>query len=318
MRQKTIYTAITLFIYLICCQIPIYGVQRSESSDPFQWMRVILASHRGSLMELGLTPVITAGWVLQLMAGAKLMDVDLNDPRDRRLYGGASKLLSLLLTFGEAFAYIYSGNYGRIEDIGHFKALIILAQLAMAGLIVILLDEMLEKGYGLGSGVSLFIAANMCEFIFWRTLSPITMKTEAGTEFEGCFIALFHFLLTKPSALSALYMSFFRSSAPNLSSVLATILVFFLVIYLQGFKVNLRLSNQRYKGYEIDYPIKLFYTSNISVILMSALVSNIASISQLLYARFKGQVIVRLLGEWQNMQGRWVPIGGFSYYITPP
>jgi protein transport protein SEC61 subunit alpha len=49
-RQKTIYTAITLFIYLICCQIPLYGVLRSEGSDPFYWMRVILASNRGTLM----------------------------------------------------------------------------------------------------------------------------------------------------------------------------------------------------------------------------------------------------------------------------
>lgn len=44
---------ITLFIFLVCCQIPIYGVQSAKSSDPFYWMRVILASNRGTLMELG-------------------------------------------------------------------------------------------------------------------------------------------------------------------------------------------------------------------------------------------------------------------------
>lgn len=113
-------------------------------------------------------------------------------------------------------------------------------------------------------------------------------------------------------------MAFFRSSAPNLSSVLATVLVFFLVIYLQGFKVNLRLFNQKYKGYEIDYPIRLFYTSNISVILMGALVTNISAISQILHSRFKNHIIVKLLGEWQMVQGRSVPVGGFSYYISPP
>lgn len=161
---------------------------------------------------------------------------------------------------------------------------------------MILLDELLEKGYGLGSGISLFIAANMCEFIFWRTLSPVTIKTEYGTEFEGSLIALFHFLVTKPSVSSALYSAFFRTNSPNLSSLLATALIFFLVIYLQGFKVNLRLTSQRYKGYEMDYPIRLFYTSNISVIFQSAFVSNIATLSQLLYKRFKGHFLINLLG----------------------
>jgi protein transport protein SEC61 subunit alpha len=40
---------------------------------------------------------------------------------------------------------------------------------------------MLQKGYGLGSGISLFIAANMCEHILWKSLSPITIKSEYGT-----------------------------------------------------------------------------------------------------------------------------------------
>ena len=49
-REKILYTSITLFIYLVCCQIPLYGVLRAEGSDPFYWMRVILASNRGTLM----------------------------------------------------------------------------------------------------------------------------------------------------------------------------------------------------------------------------------------------------------------------------
>jgi protein transport protein SEC61 subunit alpha len=39
-------------------------------------MRVILASNRGTLMELGISPTVTAGMVMQLLAGAKIIEVD--------------------------------------------------------------------------------------------------------------------------------------------------------------------------------------------------------------------------------------------------
>lgn len=38
-QEKILWTAITLFIFLVCCQIPIYGCKTNKSSDPFYWMR---------------------------------------------------------------------------------------------------------------------------------------------------------------------------------------------------------------------------------------------------------------------------------------
>ena len=105
------------------------------------------------------------------------------------------------------------------------------AQLFTAGVIVILLDELLQKGYGLGSGISLFIATNICENILWRSFSPITIRTEQGTEFEGAIIALFHFLLTKSNKLYAIQYAFYRQNAPNLSNLLATVIIVLVVIY---------------------------------------------------------------------------------------
>ncbi len=95
-----------------------------------------------------------------------------------------------------------------------------------------LLDDMLQKGYGLGSGISLFIATNICENIIWKSFSPITITSEHGTEFEGSIINLINLLLTKPK-LNALYMAFYRTSAPNLNNLFATILVMLIVIYFQ-------------------------------------------------------------------------------------
>jgi len=59
-REKVLWTIITLFIFLVCCQIPLYGIKSTKSSDPFYWMRVILASNRGTLMELGISPIVTS------------------------------------------------------------------------------------------------------------------------------------------------------------------------------------------------------------------------------------------------------------------
>jgi len=55
--------------------------------------------------------------------------------------------------------------YGPPSELGLGICVLLVVQLVIAGLIVILLDELLQKGYGLGSGISLFIATNVCEQI---------------------------------------------------------------------------------------------------------------------------------------------------------
>ena len=65
-----------------------------------------------------------------------------------------------------------------------------------------------------------------------------------------------------------------------------------------GFRVDLPIKSVRYRGQYSTYPIKLFYTSNIPIILQSALVSNLYVISQMLSTRFAGNFFVSLLGVW--------------------
>jgi len=198
--------------------------------------------------------------------------------------------------------------------------LLIMAQLFFAGLIAILLDELLQKGYGLGSGISLFIATNICETIVWKALSPTTINTGKGTEFEGAIVAFFHLLISKPDTTTALREAFYRQTAPNLTNLLATLLVFFIVIYFQGFQVNLSCKFHKIRGHRGIYPVRLFYTSNISIIMQTALVSNLYFFSQLLYQRFKSNMLVNLLGQWQDLEygGESIPVGGLAYYISPP
>jgi len=192
-------------------------------------------------------------------------------------------------------------------------------QLFFAGIIVIILDELLQKGYGLGSGISLFIATNICENIVWKAFSPTTINTGRGTEFEGAIIALFHLLITRTDKVRALKEAFYRQNLPNVFNLLATVLVFVIVIYFQGFRVDLPVKNAKYRGQQGSYPIKLFYTSNIPIILQTALVSNLYFFSQLLHKRYSSNIIVQLLGRWQDTEsGQSVPVGGLAYYVSPP
>nr|XP_023404680.1 protein transport protein Sec61 subunit alpha isoform X1 [Loxodonta africana] len=234
-REKVLWTAITLFIFLVCCQIPLFGIMSSDSADPFYWMRVILASNRGTLMELGISPIVTSGLIMQLLAGAKIIEVG-DTPKDRALFNGAQKLF--------------------------------------------------------------------------------------GTEFEGAVIALFHLLATRTDKVRALREAFYRQNLPNLMNLIATVFVFAVVIYFQGFRVDLPIKSARYRGQYSSYPIKLFYTSNIPIILQSALVSNLYVISQMLSVRFSGNFLVNLLGQWADVSGggpaRSYPVGGLCYYLSPP
>lgn len=331
-RERALYTAVCLFIFLVCSQLPLYviiagwfpvhtvssryGIQTNAASDPLYWVRVVMASNRGTCMELGISPIVTSGLVMQLLVGSKIIEIDNSIKSDKELLNGAQKLLGILITLGEAVAYVLSGMYGPISEVGTGTACLLITQVLLsmlttclarmqstqlffAGILVICLDEMLQEGWGLGSGISLFIATNICESIIWKAFSPYTVSSGRGTEFEGAVIALFHLLLFRNDKVRALKEAFYRKELPNVTNLLATIVIFMVVIYFQGFRVDLPVRSKRMRGQQSSYPIKLFYTSNMPIILQSALVSNLYFISQLLFKRYGGNVLVRLLGRWQ-------------------
>nr|XP_014341883.1 PREDICTED: protein transport protein Sec61 subunit alpha isoform 1 [Latimeria chalumnae] len=279
-REKVLWTAITLFIFLVCCQIPLFGIMSSDSADPFYWMRVILASNRGTLMELGISPIVTSGLIMQLLAGAKIIEVG-DTPKDRALFNGAQKLFGMIITIGQAIVYVMTGMYGDPSEMG----------------------------------------AGICLLITIQSFLPPPPHL-LGTEFEGAIIALFHLLATRTDKVRALREAFYRQNLPNLMNLIATVFVFAIVIYFQGFRVDLPIKSARYRGQYNTYPIKLFYTSNIPIILQSALVSNLYVISQMLSTRFSGNFLVNLLGTWSDTSSggpaRAYPVGGLCYYLSPP
>ena len=71
------------------------------------------------------------------------------------------------------------------------------------------------------------------ESIIWKAFSPTTINQGRGAEFEGAVIALFHLLITRVDKVRALREAFYRQNLPNVTNLLATVLVFLIVIYFQ-------------------------------------------------------------------------------------
>eukprot|EP00756_Hemistasia_phaeocysticola_P065202 Hpha_TRINITY_DN8389_c0_g1::TRINITY_DN8389_c0_g1_i2::g.154271::m.154271/K10956/SEC61A; protein transport protein SEC61 subunit alpha len=317
--DRLLWTGLALFIYLVCSQVPLFGV-KPQGPDPYYWMRVILASSRGTLMELGVSPIITSSFFLQF-ARSRYLAVDERSPRDRRLFQGLQKLVAILLTLGQAVLYVGTGMYGDWRTLGTVRSLLIVMQLTLSGVLCILMDEMLQRGYGFGSGVSLFVCTNVCEQIVWRCFSPLTVNVGRGTEFEGAVVALFHQMLQNTNKVKALKDAFYRPYLPNLMGIVSTGVVFLVVVLLHSIGMNVPTVHSQSRQ-PMPQKIRLLYTSNMPVVLLAAFTTNLYAVTQMLHTRYPDHFFVRFLGVWEtpkySLQAQHVPVGGLVYLISPP
>jgi preprotein translocase SecY subunit len=312
-NEKIFWTAIVLIIYLVMSEIPLYGIT-STVREQFGALRVIFASNRGTLMELGIGPIVTAGLILQLLAGSAMIKCDMSNAEDRGLFTVASKAFSIILTGIQASAYIISGMYGTLSGP---IVIVIFMQLLGAGVVVMLLDELVQKGWGLGSGISLFIMAGVAQNILWQTFSPQT----------GLFVGSLSNLLRGDETYQMVDWVLGKGSYPSLLGFIATIVAFLVIIYMEGVRVELPMTYAGYKGFRSRYPIKLLYVSNLPVIFASALFANVYFFTQLIWASVGRpepgtNLFTDIIGSYtQVTSGNSTsiqPAGGIAYYVTSP
>ncbi|HII85956.1 TPA: preprotein translocase subunit SecY [Candidatus Bathyarchaeota archaeon] len=303
-NEKIFWTALVLIVFLVMTEIPLYGIDPA-AEDQFSALRVIFASNRGTLMELGIGPIVTAGLILQLLVGSAIIQCDMSDPQDRGLFTIASKVFSIVLTGVQASAYIISGMYGSLAGP---TTIIIFLQLIAAGIVVMLLDELIQKGWGMGSGISLFIMAGVAQTILWQTFSP-------GT---GLFVGSLQSFLQGQQTLMQWVVG--GGGYGGLVGFIATIIAFLIIIYIEGVRVELPLTYAGYKGFRSRYPIKLLYVSNLPVIFASALFANVFFFSQLIWSTAgrpaPGQnILIDILGQYD---ANATLVGGLAYFVTAP
>ena len=317
-NEKIFWTALVLIIYLVMSEIRLFGIPATVA-ERLSALRVIFASSRGTLMELGIGPIVTAGLILQLLVGSAMIDCDMSKPEDRSLFTTASKVFAIILTGVQSLAYIIGGMYNPSEGGGlpGTTAIIIFLQLLASGIIVLLLDELVQKGWGFGSGISLFIMAGVAQHIFLQCFFPSPPVDEFGS--SGLFIAIAQSLGSgKP--ITGLLL---RGGYPSITGFIATVAAFLIIIYMEGVRVELPLSYAGYKGFRSRYPIKLLYVSNLPVIFASALFANIYLFSQIFWNMTGGgNFWVNLLGTFEQVtsgeQTTLQPSGGLVYYVTSP
>ncbi len=322
-NEKIFWTALVLIVFLVMTEIPLFGVPKTVS-DQFGALRVIFASNRGTLMELGIGPIVTAGLILQLLSGSSIIQCDMSKPEDRGLFTTASKVFSIALTGIQAGAYIISGMYGQpfSGELPGGTMLIIFLQLIAAGIVVMLMDELVQKGWGLGSGISLFIMAGVAQNIVWSTFSPPT----------GLFVGSLSTYLSGGQSLMQWVFGAASGTYPSLLGFIATIGIFLLIIYLNGVRVELPMSYAGYKGFRSKYPIKLLYVSNLPVIFASALFANVYFFAQLLWSQLGApapgtNLFFQIIGDFNRTTTTTssgqpstsvVPVGGLAYFVTAP
>ena len=321
-NKRLFYTFVSLSLYLACTLIPLFGVKKIFHEDPMYHLRVITASSKFTLMEFGISPIVSSGMILQFLSAFGLIQRNPNDPARAGLFEAAQKLSGILMTVLQASNAIFSGEYGPKEEIGIITSILILGQLVCSAVVVILLDELCQNGYGIGSGISLFIATNICEQIMWRLFSFNTYQYGRGTEYEGAMIAFFHLLYTRKNKLHALREVVFRSHLPNLSSLFSTVLIFGAVVLLEHIKIDIPLSHTIAREGSRPFEIKLFYTSNTPIIVQSTIISQLSSFSRQISYRWPDSPVTKLFGVWRstnNLGSEYArPVSGLVYYLQAP
>jgi len=293
-KEKFSWTAGVLVLYYGLLTIPVYGVAK-QSLDVFGALRAVLAGSQGSILALGIGPIVTASIVLQLMVGGKILDLDMTKHEDRALFQGTQKLLTILLCFFEGAVYAISGVYKVIPG----AVWIVMLQLALGGILVMFLDEIVSK-WGIGSGVGLFIAAGVSTRIVQGSINPL-LDPNSG-QIAGAIPAFIASILKgSPEIIRG-------GGLPSIVSVFFTIVVFLVVVYTEGMKVEIPLSYSRV-GMRGKYPIRFIYTSNIPLILTMALFANFQ-----LWANVLSQRGIYLMGK--VVDGR--PVSGLALYLRHP
>ncbi|GAH48799.1 unnamed protein product, partial [marine sediment metagenome] len=189
---------------------------------------------------------------------------------------------------------------------------------------------MLQKGWGIGSGVSLFIATGIAGQVFWNCFSFVPMT---GGHFDdmprGIVIAFFQALFVPDSPVGVEDLWFRPSNLPGLMSIITTIGIFVVIVYFESVTIDIPLAYSGYRGFKGKYPIKLLYVSNIPVILVSALYANAMFLGQMIAgpnSALRGgdlDFFLNLIGQYgdpgQSPGGSYLnPVGGLIYLMTPP
>ncbi len=312
LTEKFIWTSVALVVFLVMSQIPLFGVVTAGGPAGTSILRTIFASTQGTLMQLGIGPIVTAGLISQLLVGSEIVRLDFGNTEDRSIFSAFTKVFTVAFIIGESVLYTLSGYLRGPNNapLSTETAIIVMVQLIMASMVVFMLDQMIQRGWGLGSGISLFIMAGVAQNLMLDLFSPIPSPSYFG----------FLPYTVNATVTNTLPTVLYRGQLPSLVGLVATVGIILFIIYLEGVRIEVPITSQKYKGFTGVYPIKLLYVSNIPVILVGALLANFQFFSLMIASRFASanNWLVNMFATYGTQNGQQVLTGGVLYYLTTP
>ncbi len=262
---KLKWTLIVLGAFFILANIPLFGLSHN-ALERFKYLAMILGTKFGSIISLGISPIVMGSIILQLFIGSGILNIDTNTSEGRKFFQGIQKILVFGFILFEAIVYVLMNGLQPMPGLGW----IVILQLILGGLAIFYMNELCEK-WGFGSGVSLFIGAGVSWQLFTMAFQFINQQGKNclldfnNTPCAGKVFVLIQSIINRyPTELLS-----------ALACILVTIGIFLMVIWAQSLKVEIPLSYGRLRGYGIKWPLLFFYSSVIPVILTAALVANV-------------------------------------------
>jgi len=263
---KLKWTLIILVSFFVLANIPLFGLS-VNALERFQYLAIIMGTDFGSIISLGIGPIVMASIILQLLVGSGILNIDTNTEEGKKFFQGIQKLLVFFFIIFEALIYVLMQGLQPVPGLGW----LLISQLILGGLAIYYMNELCEK-WGFGSGVSLFIGAGVSWRLFTSAFQFINLQGRnclldfRGTPCSGKIFVLIQSIINK-------YPVEFLSAA---ATILATVIIFLIIVWAQSLKVEIPLSFGRLRGYSMKWPLSFFYASVIPVILVAALIANIS------------------------------------------
>ncbi len=288
---KLKWTLIILVSFFVLANIPLFGLAENALAR-FEYLAILFGTDFGSIISLGIGPIVMASIILQLLVGAKILDIDTHSEEGKKFFQGLQKLLAFAFVIFEALVYVLMKGLAPAPGM----TFILIFQLCVGGFLIIFMDEVVQK-WGFGSGVSLFIAGGVA----WRLFASLFQFIGVQGTFEpvGKILQFIVSLIGGDPTGAGL----------ALFPIIVTVILFFIVVYAQGLKVEIPLSFDRVRGYGVRWPLQFFYAGVIPVILVSALAANFQLVGSLIQNAVGHGTI---FGTFANGQ----PISGIAFWLN--
>ena len=297
------WTLTILLAYFLLGLVPLNGLA-DNALEQFTFLSVILGAEFGSLITLGIGPIVTASIILQLLNGSGIISFNLQTSEGKKQFQSWQRVLAIVFIFFESIIFVVSG--GLTPEVG-VSPMWLIFQLIIGGFLIVYMDEVVAK-WGFGSGLSLFIAAGVSKSLMLQLLSPLTQAGTLAWPFvgqeppAGALFALLHALAVEAST---------REFMIQVLAILATAIVFAMAVLAISMKVEIPLSFGRARGFGIRWPLNFVYTSNIPVILIAALIANFQLLARLVHSSVGDSWFAQFVEDSPQ------PTGGFVTWLFP-